>query len=772
MANTVTILYKDYDTEELIAPSDIYEVKQIAGYDIFIPTGTNGDQTIVYHFKEIKGSITISYIDIDTGNKILDDEVIADQKLGLYVYTSKIINGYEVFGNLNQQVELTEQNRNQVIVFTYQKAFYLVELDKFGIKNDGTMPVETSKGINNALIYARNNNYKKVVFPIGQYCISELNPIIMLSDMIVDLNGAVFKINTNGMLKYDIINFTGCKNSKLINGTLLGDRYSHDYTTIKGTHEWCCAVAFNDCEDCMIEHVTVKSVPGYGVTSSLGKNISNLIIGVTLSNLQIGNIGENGVLNNVSGTIRTINPIDISKVGGEFELGYNKGYMGYPYMQARLFDAYFYKNNKQFLSAIKGCKQYHKVAIPPGAEFVQFVFHQSILPTKGDTDFNSTTVFLTNYVSPNRITIRNCIIDDNRSLGMGLCGGRNFLIEGNTLSNNKGNAPGYAIDMEDGWEYMVGYLFKNNVFINNANDVVICAGDNIRFEDNSFTSTVYMYGRTTNYSFVNNEFTNILLNINYEYSTDTIIDGNKYTDCKVSVVSKSADAKADITNETYVNTSISIPSTMELLDSVILSDSTYSVRLTGSFRRCKISCAKGDYVSAALNDCSIENTVLNSQGSSVFNHCNFKNSTTLSTSNTVSIIANQCTFIDSLFYLSTWAAITKLEIQNSDIQMLTSDKSFVYLSAGKTGDLLFRNNKVNSMVDKPVFNLYDTTYTVPKGNAIIESNAFTLTKYLYVVDGVNITSGIFNFTNRSNTITGAAMLAPRYLNNQYFVILI
>lgn len=49
-------------------------------------------------------------------------------------------------------------------------------------------------------------------------------------------------------------------------------------------------------------------------------------------------------------------------------------------------------------------------------------------------------------------------------------------------------------------------LFKNNKFIGNNNDIVSCAGDNIIFENNSFTSTVYMWGRTTNYKFLNNFF--------------------------------------------------------------------------------------------------------------------------------------------------------------------------------------------------------------------------------------------------------------------------
>ena len=149
---------------------------------------------------------------------------------------------------------------------------------------------------------------------------------------------------------------------------------------------------------------------------------------------------------------------------------------------------------------------YKKVLIPDNAKYVHFVFKQDYVPERGDTDFNGTTVFLTNYSSPNNITIKNCLIEKNKSLGMGICGGYNWNIENNMFKENGGGAPGYAIDLEDGWEYMDSFLFKNNKFIDNNNDIVSCAGDNIIFENNSFTSTVYMWGRTTNYKFLNNSF--------------------------------------------------------------------------------------------------------------------------------------------------------------------------------------------------------------------------------------------------------------------------
>lgn len=770
MGNSVTVEYKDYDTKVNIIPNEVYDIKEIVGYDPVIVDGED-NKIVSYYFKQISGSVTISYIDNDTGVSLIPNDKIENLQLGSYSYSSKTIDGKDLVGNEIENVEITAVNREIIIQFKYKNSYYLMDINKFGVKNDGTSPVETSQGINSALKFAQLNNYTKVMMPPGVYCISELNPIIMLDNITLDLNGATFKINTNELLGYNVVNFTACKNSNLINGTILGDRYTHDYTTIKGTHEWGCGIIFNDCESCGLDSVTVKSVTGYGITSSLGKNISNLSIGITVSNLQIGKIDDNGTLNSTSGTIRTINPIDISHVGGQFELGYNKGYMGYPYMQANIYDAYFYDSNKKIVSIIKGCKQYKKVIAPMNSNFVHFVFYQITIPIKGDSDFNETTVFITNYISPYKITIANCLIDDNRSLGMGLCGGREFLIEGNVFSNNKGNAPGYAIDLEDGWEYMDKYMFRNNKFIANSNDIVSCAGDNITFDGNNFTSTVYMWGRTTNYSFTNNTFTNINMNINYEYSTDTICTGNIYTNCKIVMTAKNNISKITIDNEKLINTTINgMSSGQELTNSQV--SSTTSIRLAGVYRKCIISNCTSELISSKMYDCTINKLFANNQVDCAFSGCIIRNSVINTTTNTKSILIEKCNITDTSVTINTWGNQSSITMQNNTIGMSTGTNAIVNMSAGKTSGLLFINNTVNNQITKPVINMYDAIYTTPNGNVTISNNIINQSKYAYVFDGVNIGSGLVNLNYSKNTITGAQIINPKYLANPYFKVIV
>lgn len=643
---------------------------------------------------------------------------------------------------------------------------YKVDLNKFNISNNGENPVETSKGINDMLVEAKNEGYNKIVMPKGEYSISEENPIVMISDMILDLNGSTFKINPNGLQHYVVINFTKCKNSILTNGIIKGDKEEHDYTTISGSHEWTTGVVFNDSESCQLENITVKDFPGYGISSSLGENLSNLQVGVTNKNLIIGNISNNGKLNNKEKTIRTIEPLDISGVGEEFELGYNKGYMGYPYMQSKEFNSYFYDNDMNYISMEK-CKQYKKVPIPQNAKYVHFVFFQEKVPDRGDTDFEGTTLFLTNYDSPYKIKIRNCTIEGNKALGMGLCGGRNFIIENNTFKENGGGAPGYAIDLEDGWEYMDGYLFKDNKFIGNSNDVVVCAGDNIIFESNEFSSTVYMWGRATNYNFINNTFENIKMNINYEYSTNTICKGNTYINCRIAIGSKNKNANIDINNEELINTSVNtMPEEIKIVNSTIDGDEDSQLRLAGQYENCRISVLRGDFISSRITECNIYKTNINIQGNLLINKCNINNSSFVFADEGKSEFNNN-DIVNSDFSIATWGKACELSFLNNNISI--DEKSLINMSAGKTRNLIFKENYVVSTSEKAIFNLYDTSYSTPNGNATISDNKFNVA-YKYIFDGAKINSGKFSLSYSNNSYENTEFINTIYLQNDHFKI--
>lgn len=78
---------------------------------------------------EIKGSIIIKYLDINTQNEVYASETINNLTLGTYKYDAKSIYGYKIESSSSQSVTLTESNPNQTITFYYSKILGTVTIN-------------------------------------------------------------------------------------------------------------------------------------------------------------------------------------------------------------------------------------------------------------------------------------------------------------------------------------------------------------------------------------------------------------------------------------------------------------------------------------------------------------------------------------------------------------------------------------------------------------------------------------------------------------------
>jgi len=756
MNSLVTIEFRDINTKELVYSKEVYENATITFY-----------QSKEEILKLIKGSIQINYIDIDTNENLLSSEKIENIDMGEYVYQGRAIEGYDLITDNSIKVILTIENREVIIDFKYKKKFYTIDLSFYGIKNDGTSPVETSKGINAALEYVASlAQYKKVIFPQGVYLIDENNPInINLKDMIIDLNGSILKINTNGLQKYSTVTLKeGAENLILTNGTIQGDRDTHDYTTVKGTHEWGCGLVINGGQNCIIEKIKATDFPGYGIVTSSGNN-ANRFYAVNVKDIEVGDIDNNGELI-VSAVNSRTKAYNITACKGEFEFGYTLGYQGYPYIKNVKYSAYFYDGNNTFIST-QNCLQFRKVIIPEGAVYVRLVFSQiNITSNLGYVGW------ISNFKPSINMVLRSCSLTNNRSLGFAFCGGQKWTIENNTFENNGGQAPGYAIDFEDGWELMQDIIVRNNRFSGNkSGDIVGCAGDNIIFEGNEFTSTVYMWGRTTNYSFIKNIFKNNI--VFYEYSSKVESTENQFINCQLRMQPRNAAVveRPYIHGETFINSSIDRMSGEDIvIDSLINNDGTVSVRIVGKLKNCTLK-MKQCYLSAALEGCTIEDSILTVLLNASMIGGTLSKSIVGTHGNTGTITIKNCKIVDCNILTQTWGSATILDIENNIIEMSSFAPNFIKLSAGKMKNLVFNNNMVNNSSNNSIFNMFDTIYSIPNGNTTLKENVFNQNLAQYIFSGNAIKQGLFRFSDISNTIYGnAQMLNPIYLSNAYFII--
>lgn len=426
---------------------------------------------------------------------------------------------------------------------------YVIDLKAFGISNEGTRPVETSLGINRALQAAGTSGVNRIVFPKGVYLIGETNPVVInLQDTIIDLNGATLQIQSNGLLKYAVVVFEdGARNVRLCNGTLKGDRQTHDYLTVKGTHEWGACLSFAGGRDLEADHLRLIDATGDGVSSgTTGARtrpdlLAKIMHSVYIRDLEPGAFSEKGTKAESATKMRTIKPYAIAACGGAFEFGYSAGMMGYPFIRSRQYQACFYDKGMTFLGK-KNLLQYRKAVVPEGAAFMHLEFNQpSVSEAPAHTGAARGWIArITNFRPPADVHFHHNLVSNDRRLGMAFCGGQRWVIEENLFEGNGGTAPAFGVDFEDGWELMQDVVFRNNRFKGNkGGDLVVCAGSELLFEGNEFEKVVSLAGRPHNYEFRKNRF---LGGVHYETRTGVAsIHDNVYSNGPVTV---SFDTKA------------------------------------------------------------------------------------------------------------------------------------------------------------------------------------------------------------------------------------
>ncbi len=497
---------------------------------------------------------------------------------------------------------------------------YTIELEKFGISKDGTNPEETAQGINKALQHVKEIGANRVIFPSGTYMVSEKYPIRLdHKDTIIDLNGATLQIQPNGMPKYKLISIVdGAENLRVTNGILRGDRDTHDYKTVPGTHEWGTGIHFGSGNHLEVDHITFEDFAGDGIststtqTNSRAELLARIFFDVWKKHLESGAFSETGEKIPSTEKVRTIEPIDLSKAPGSFELGYMAGYSGFPFIKGRSYQVYFLDADGRFMEKRK-CLQYRTIEMPKGAKSAHFEFNQ---PDVSDEPAHvgaakGWLVRIVSFNPPRDVHFHDNLLTRNRRLGMAFTGGQRWIIENNRFENNGGTAPACGVDFEDGAELMQDIVFRKNSFSGNqAGDLVVCAGSELIFEDNVFEKTVSTWGRPHNYTFRNNTFNGGSVIFKTRTGVATF-EGNHYNNLKVLSVQFDPKAVADGLVR-KPGESVSTPALLlknETVNQVQKVDGTYINFLNSTFTDSKIVAGK-DTRLLRLEGCTFAGTML------------------------------------------------------------------------------------------------------------------------------------------------------------------
>ncbi len=363
---------------------------------------------------------------------------------------------------------------------------YKINLTKYGISADGTNAADTTDGINQAITDAVAAGYGTIVFPKGEYLISGSDQINITGRLTVDFNNSVIRKEANANESYVMVEISGDHNV-VKNATLYGDRETHDYSS-GGTHEWGTGINISpNSRFTIIENVDVFDTTGYGMCTGTAYNQIEPIRNRPLeSGCYDKNTGE--LVESTTHTILgyTLDITDSAIKNDMFILGGN-GYAAHGIKEPMSFYMSFYDENETYIGFSRAYRLYDTIDLKsllywyPTLRYIKFSIENT------DTETNVTLELRSSYTSDD-ITIKNCEIARCRTLGIAIVGGKRILVENVSIHDIGGAAPGYGVDIEDGYQLNQYIVFRSCEFYNNkfgdisvvkARDVLV---ENCRFQ--------------------------------------------------------------------------------------------------------------------------------------------------------------------------------------------------------------------------------------------------------------------------------------------------
>ena len=606
--------------------------------------------------------------------------------------------------------------------------------------NDTTMITSTREGLQKLLDDKQAAGYNRLKLLEGIYRIDYLGTIYIPTMFTLDMNGATLKLHEFAGDKALMMELNNTFDSHVINGTIEGDYYNHDYDNSSNNSEWVNGVIIGgECKYSSFENLTIKDITGYGAGNGISDSRDGKLgytyiypkgIGDTF---KLGDIDRNTGLD-IESTNRTT--CDFMDISGYSDIGYLSvsvylGYQGNPCGTWNLI-CHFYDENKNFIKSIDAY-QYRRVYVPSNAKFMRVTILNEAYPTNLSIQL---------FRIPTHCSFNNINFDNCRCVGLAQSAMKDMLVESCEFTNCGQSSAKCAYDAEDGWDMMQDVTFRQlNFHDNPTNDFLTCAGHNFILEYS--TCKIYIWGRTRNITIRNNEIkgnrihndgivkTGVSKFIN-NLVTNQLTFANNNNDISYSII-RDCSLLSTIQNSIAYNCLFDIPS--GYLQNVILDKCT--IKNIGVYinndvyiNNCifdndsnKISSLNFNIASAnrEFNNCIFNGTTLltgNYFGMGMFNNCNFNNANiSANSSNRLNdLVFNYCTFSYSTNNFLSIKNNTTVVFNNCIIEDKSIDtekvNSLVYLNKEPlSGQTVFKNSKIKKITGYVLDGYYSPGYT-------------------------------------------------------------
>lgn len=527
---------------------------------------------------------------------------------------------------------------------------YKVDLKQFNISNNNTNSKETTEGINKAIKYAKENNYKIIKLPKGHYSIdtSVKNPIelkdaegstwthnrqgiTMESDLTLDLTGCKLEMKSVEDPYYSIISISNCKNSTIIGGTIIGDRDKHDY-----------GMRINEFGD--------KFKSG-DIDANTGKYIKDDERVVTKDYIDMyidwttkkeGELpGEfsiiplwNTTMNTVDGGCAYVYCYDEDNN----YLGVATGSSGYANKRSLL------EGTKKIKISLRGEKRLDVVvALTTRNLYQTYEFGTGIVITDSDTiEINGTTVqdcigdCIGTSAPPLKVTVDNlkiinCTLENSRRQGISFAAtGENYLIKNCNIGNINGTDPQCGIDFEH-YNYMKNTVIEGCSFYDNKKwDIINYNGTYIEVRNSNFTGAIATtYG--TDMDIHDNVFEykdrknkdKIFKDTSLALGTENnFVYDNEFIGGSVSNSGNNSKTYNNIFKNVKVDISSNSENKYYNSEVGIKQNENFSKLENNYFENCDVY-NHNDEPSIEINKCTFENSSYNARGKTIINDCTF-----------------------------------------------------------------------------------------------------------------------------------------------------
>lgn len=537
-----SVRYVDENFRDIIAPkvnemaqigeSYTFEPKEIEGYhqidteSVTVTIEKGGDiKEVVFRLEKdiIYGTADVFFRTKD-GTDIREPKKIENLNVEeTHQISAEQIEGYSLAGDYVYTLYFEKGEREKEVVFEYfpsaSSEIYTIELERFGIDNTGKEATKTTRGINEGIRYGLEQGCSIIKLPPGYYLIDSAvtEPYIITdkngktwkhsragivpeSDMQLELTDVTLKQLSTDYAYTAVITISGCQNTKIIGGTIIGDKEDHYYGT---------RINENGTE---LEKGTFDAATGKPIDDGTQKMRTKDFISVFVN--KDGSVKElpsqfylmplwNTSMNTVDGGVRYIfcydeagNYLGMSEGGNGFvklaTLKEGTKKIKVSFKNEVNEDAAFYITEEPVYPTFE-----FGVGISVGNSDNVEIIGSTIKDATGDCIY---TYPIPLDVAVNNFSIIDCHLSGSRRQGISFVGnGENNLVKGTTISDINGIDPQCGIDFEH-YDYCRKTVIDDCIFDNNKKlDIINYNGTEIEIKNSTFSGLVgTTFGHTMN----------------------------------------------------------------------------------------------------------------------------------------------------------------------------------------------------------------------------------------------------------------------------------